>query len=153
MLDLSLPKYEYLLRKHEGKLQIFDPVRKKYVVLTPEEWVRQHMINFLCVDKEIPYSLMSLESGLTYNRLLKRSDILIFDRHAKPLLLIECKASHVKLSDKTLQQLGTYNASIHAPFIGITNGLQHYYWHIDQKRIVKHSDLPTYTEMMDLTEK
>ncbi|MFC2113787.1 type I restriction enzyme HsdR N-terminal domain-containing protein [Bacteroidota bacterium] len=128
MLDLNLPKYEYLIRKEDGKLYIYDEVRKMYVFLTPEEWVRQHVVNFLFRNKSYPKGLISLERGLNYNRMAKRADILVYDAERHPLLLIECKASTIELNEQVVFQLATYNSAIGASFVGISNGLQHFFW-------------------------
>lgn len=128
MLDLNLPKYDYLLKKDEDRVQIWDSVRNKYVLLTPEEWVRQHFVNFLIIEKKIPRSFISLEKGLQYNKRTKRSDILVFTHELKAALLVECKASHIEISDKAIFQLGTYNSTISCLFLAVTNGISHIYW-------------------------
>jgi predicted type IV restriction endonuclease len=123
--SLNFPQFEFELTERNGKLSIFDSLRKKFLILTPEEWVRQHMIQFLVQFKNYPKSLFALEKGLKYNAVQKRFDILVLDRMGKPFLLIECKASDVKLSQKTAEQIAVYNKSIGAPFIGVSNGRQH----------------------------
>ena len=122
---LNLPAYEYQLKDEMGKLSIFDPLRKKFLILTPEEWVRQHLIHYLITYKKYPKSLFTLEKGLRYNQLLKRFDILILDRAGKPFLLVECKAPEIKLSQKTAEQIGVYNQTIGSKFLAISNGKQH----------------------------
>lgn len=122
---LNLPTYDYQVKDVMGKLSIFDPLRKKYLILTPEEWVRQHLINYLVTYKKYPKSLFSLEKGLRYNQLLKRFDILILDRRGKPFLLVECKAPEIKLSQKTAEQIGVYNQTIGSKFLAISNGKHH----------------------------
>src|SRR5687768_5807472 len=104
MHKLNLPPFDYKLKKAEGKVWIFDVIRKKYLVLTPEEWVRQHFIHFITTELKYPKGLLKIEGGLTYNELHKRSDILVFDREAKPWMIIECKSPELKLSETTLQQ-------------------------------------------------
>jgi predicted type IV restriction endonuclease len=120
---LAFPPYEHRLREAEGKLWIFDNIRKKFLVLTPEEWVRQHIVNYLIHNLGYPKSLIKIEGGLSYNQLAKRSDIVVFDRDAKPWLLIECKAPSVKLSESVIQQVILYNATIGAKHIAVSNGL------------------------------
>src|SRR5690606_22089516 len=100
MQELSLPSFECKIRDLEGKTAIFDVIRKKYLILTPEEWVRQHVVHLLITHMGYSASLMKLEGALTYESLDKRSDILVFDREAKPYLLIECKAPDVKLTQR-----------------------------------------------------
>lgn len=131
MVQLNLPAYDYKLqRREDNKFYIFCQVRKKYLLLTPEEWVRQHFINFL-FEQGYPKGLTSAESGLKYNKRQKRTDIVVYDRQGKPFLLVECKAPEVKLSDSTFSQAATYNMVLKAPYIAVSNGLQHYFCHID----------------------
>jgi hypothetical protein len=128
MLKLNLPEYDYLIKNKNDKLLIFDLVRKKYVALTPEEWVRQHFLNYLLNYLDVPKNLVSVEGGLKYNRLSKRSDILVFSLSGNPLLLVECKAPTQVIDNTVIFQLGTYNSKIQAPFLASTNGLMHLYW-------------------------
>ncbi|MEH0157952.1 type I restriction enzyme HsdR N-terminal domain-containing protein [Limibacter armeniacum] len=127
---LNLPSYDCKLQKRDNKLYIFDQIRKKYLQLTPEEWVRQHFIHFLS-QQGFPKSLMSIEAGLKLNKLQKRTDIVIYDRQGKPFMLVECKAPEIKLSDATFNQAASYNMVLKAPYLSITNGMQHYFCHID----------------------
>ncbi len=132
-IELNFPKFEFRLEETEGKLSIYDSLRKKNLMLTPEEWVRQHMIAFLIQYHNYPKSLISLEKGLKYNQLQKRSDILVLDRDGKAFLLIECKAPEIQLSQKTVEQVSVYNKSIAAPFVGISNGIHHLFLSFDPK--------------------
>jgi predicted type IV restriction endonuclease len=124
--QLNLPKYDPTLKKEEGKVWIFDVIRKKYIVLTPEEWVRQHFINYLIVELKYPKSLFRVEGSLTYNKLQKRSDILIFDRSGKAWMLIECKSPTIKLNQKAFNQVAVYNMTIGAKYLAVTNGMAHF---------------------------
>ena len=126
MQKLNLPEFKPTLKKEEGKIWIFDMIRKKYFVLTPEEWVRQHFIHYLIAELKYPKSLFRIESSLTYNKLQKRSDILVFNRDAKPWMLIECKSPDIKLSQKAFNQVAVYNMTVNAKFVAVTNGLVHY---------------------------
>ena len=126
MQKLNLPEFKPTLKKEEGKIWIFDMIRKKYLVLTPEEWVRQHFIHYLIAELKYPKSLFRIESSLTYNKLQKRSDILVFNREAKPWMLIECKSPDIKLSQKAFNQVAVYNMTVNAKFVAVTNGLVHY---------------------------
>jgi hypothetical protein len=126
VFKLNLPAFETSLRKQEGKVYIFDNIRKKYVVLTPEEWVRQHFINFLIHHLHYPRSLFKVESSLTYNRLQKRSDILVRDRSGNPWMLVECKSPEIKLTQAAINQVSVYNKTIGARYVAITNGLVQY---------------------------
>lgn len=143
---LNFPEFNFKIVEDEGKLSIFDALRKKFLVLTPEEWVRQHMIWFLIQYRDCPKSLFSLEKGVQYNNLQKRFDILIRDRLGKPYLLIECKAPSVMLSQKTMEQVCIYNKSLNAVFLGITNGLKHMFLAFDEKtgNYVQIADLPKF---------
>ncbi|MBD8490373.1 type I restriction enzyme HsdR N-terminal domain-containing protein [Echinicola sp. CAU 1574] len=122
---LNLPTTDFKITTENGKLSIFDALRKKFLVLTPEEWVRQHLIYYLVEYKKYPKSLFALERGLRYNRLSKRFDILVLDREGSPFLLVECKAPEVKLDQKVVEQVCVYNKTINARFMAISNGVQH----------------------------
>lgn len=106
--------------------QIFDPVRNKWVKLTPEEWVRQNLIRFLNEEKKFPLSRMAVEKELTVNNLKKRSDLVIHDKTGNRFLLAECKAPEIKLSSATFEQAARYNLTLKVPYLLITNGLKHY---------------------------
>ncbi len=126
MYLLNLPSIKPTLKKENGKVLIFDGIRKKYIVLTPEEWVRQHFINYLVTELKYPKSLFRIEGSLTYNRLQKRSDILVFDRNSKPWMLIECKSPIIKLSQKVFNQVAVYNMTLGAKYLAVTNGMAHF---------------------------
>ena len=126
MVNLNLPTFDYKLKKVEGKVWIFDIIRKKYIMLTPEEWVRQHFIHYIINTFNYPKTLIKVEGGLSYNQLAKRSDILVFDREGKPWMVIECKSPELRLSTTTLQQASVYNATLRAKYLTVTNGLLYY---------------------------
>ncbi len=126
MYKLNLPEPALSLKKEEGKVYIFDIIRKKYVVLTPEEWVRQHFIHFLINDLKYPRSLFRIEGALSYNRMQKRSDILVRNREGKPWMLVECKSPTIKLTQKAFNQIAVYNMTIGATYLAVTNGMVHY---------------------------
>ncbi len=126
MYHLNLPAYNPSMKKEGGKVLIFDGIRKKYMVLTPEEWVRQHFINYLVTELRYPKSLFRIEGSLTYNRLQKRSDILVFDRSGKPWMLIECKSPTIKLNQKAFNQVAVYNMTLGAKYLAVTNGMAHF---------------------------
>lgn len=152
MLKLNLPAYDYLVKKENNAIFIFDLVRKKYILLTPEEWVRQHFLNYLTANLSVPFSMISIETSLKYNKLSKRADIMVYSTAGTPLLLVECKAPTVKLSRDTLLQLSVYNKDLKVPLLAITNGLEHYYWKKNQvKGTYETFNLPSdYTEMQCL---
>ena len=131
MMSLNLPPYDYKLKKADGKLFIFDVIRKKYTYLSPEEWVRQHFVNYLINEMKYPRSLITVEEGLSYNQRLKRTDIVIFSRKGTPWMIIECKAPSVSLSEHTLFQASVYNVTLRAEYITITNGISHLFAQVD----------------------
>ena len=133
MVQVDFPPFEYKLKQEGDKTYLFDLIRKKYVALTPEEWVRQHLVNYLVRIKNYPKSLIKLESGLVYNNLAKRSDVLVFDRQGAVFLTVECKASHIKLNQSTIDQVAVYNMKYKSKFIAITNGLMHFVFEMDYK--------------------
>lgn len=123
--ELNLPAIAPQLSKEGEKVFIFDVLRKKNILLTPEEWVRQHWIHFLIASQGFPKGLVSAERGLVYNGLQKRTDLLVFDRQGSPYFLIECKAPEVEINQKVLSQAITYNQTLKCPFIGLSNGRKH----------------------------
>lgn len=126
MTSLNLPAFDVKVKKSEGKVFIFDSVRKKYVSLTPEEWVRQHVVNYLVNHRYYPKSLFRIEGSLNYNALQKRSDILIYDRAGKPWMLIECKSFSIKLTQRAFNQAAIYNMTVGAKYVAVSNGMVHY---------------------------
>jgi virulence-associated protein VagC len=125
MKGLNLPDHGVEIRQRaEGDL-VFDPVRRRWVVLTPEEWVRQHVLNHLIRDLCCPLSLIAVEHSLVLNRMARRADILVHGPGAKPLLLVECKAPGVKLDTTVFEQAARYNTVFKVPFLLVTNGLAH----------------------------
>ena len=126
MFKLNLPEFKVATRKEDGKVWIFDMIRKKYIVLTPEEWVRQHFIHYLINHLKYPKSLFRIEGSLTYNKLQKRSDIVIHDREGKAWMLVECKAPNIKLTQKAFNQVAVYNMTIGARYVAVTNGMVQY---------------------------
>lgn len=120
---LNLPPYEHKLKKINDKLCIWDIIRKKYIVLTPEEWVRQHFVHHLINEHDYPKSLIKLESSLSYNKLLKRTDIQVFDRDGSLFMIVECKAPYIKLSEAVFFQATQYNKVLKAQYLTIANGM------------------------------
>jgi len=131
MMKLNLPDYPIKTKKEKDLVWIFDQCRRKFVVLTPEEWVRQHFLNYLIYDLNYPKALIKVESGLKVNKMDKRTDIMVYNRQAKPFLLVECKSAEVALSGKVFDQLSVYNKAIRAQYLVITNGIKHYCCGID----------------------
>ena len=125
-IALNFPSFDVRTREEGERTLIFDGIRKKYVALTPEEWVRQHLIHYLIWEKNYPASLISVETPLKYARMGKRSDVLVSDRNGQPLILAECKAPEVAITQRVFEQIAVYNLAIQAPCLMVTNGLQHY---------------------------
>ena len=130
-IPLNLPPYPIRIKEEENGTYIFDVIRKKFLFLTPEEWVRQHLVHFLIEEKKYPRTLIQLEGGLKLNNLQKRSDILIFNNIGKKIVLIECKAPSVKISQETFDQIARYNFIHQVKWLFVSNGLQHYCCEID----------------------
>lgn len=126
MNRLNLPSFDYKLKKEGGKHYILDLIRRKYVALTPEEWVRQHFLHHLINDLSYPKSLFRVESGLKFNNLQKRTDILIHNREGKAWMLVECKSPDIKLTQKAFNQIAVYNMTIGAKYLAVTNGMVHF---------------------------
>ena len=133
MTNLNLPKYSFRIKNKENKLYIFDKIRKKDLVLTEEEWVRQNFVSYLHEDKKYPLSLMALEKKCLVNNLVKRTDILVFDKTGETLIIVECKAPHIQINQDTFDQIARYNMELNATYLIVTNGLQHYYCQMNHK--------------------
>jgi hypothetical protein len=129
--QLNLPPCSFRMKEEGAAVYIFDEIRKKFLLLTPEEWVRQHFIKYLVTYKKYPRSLIRLEGGVKVNSLQKRSDILLYNSLGEKIMLIECKAPNVKLVQGTFDQVARYNLVHKAPLLVITNGLSHHYCRID----------------------
>ncbi|MCF8224511.1 MAG: type I restriction enzyme HsdR N-terminal domain-containing protein [Bacteroidales bacterium] len=126
MQKLNLPDYDFRIKEESGKQMIFDPFRKKYLLLTPEENVRQHFARYLIEEKDFPSTLMTTEYGLELNRMHKRCDIIVFNRSLKPAALVECKAPGIKITNDVFDQVARYNLVFHVKYLFVTNGMQHY---------------------------
>ena len=126
MLQLNLPKYNFRIKKQDEKLLIFDSQRKRYVALSPEEWVRQHFIRFLIEEKEYPAAYLAVEKQLNMNGMKKRCDAILYDNNAKPIMIIELKAPNVPISQATFDQVAVYNAKLKVNLLMISNGIEHY---------------------------
>ena len=146
MEKLNLPSYPFRIKNNEKHYLIFDEVRKKYIVLTPEEWVRQHYIHFLLKEKNYPISLIAVEKQFTINNLKKRTDILVFSPEGTPDIIVECKAPHIKITQDTFDQIARYNLKLNANYLIVTNGLEHYYCKLDpdNETYVFLKEIPSY---------
>ena len=150
MVKLNLPNYSFKIKNRENKLYIFDIIRKKNVVLTPEEWVRQHFIHYLIDEKKYPISLMAIEKQLKINQLVKRTDILIFNNLGLPSIIVECKAPSVSISQDTFDQIARYNLKLKADFLIVTNGLEHFYCNMDHEKMQYNflNSIPAYSKIL-----
>lgn len=144
MHALNFPRYSFRFKNSENKIAVFDVLRKKFVILTPEEWVRQHVVNFLLTEKKMPQSLLNVEKQLKVNKLLKRYDLLVYNPDGSIHLVVECKAASVPITQETFDQIARYNLSLKAKYLMVTNGLQHYYCQMDYEQEKYHflPDLP-----------
>ena len=150
MHKLNLPTYKFRIIKKEEKHYVFDEIRKKNIFLTPEEWVRQHFVQYLIIEKKYPKSLFAIEKEIKVNsRSLgtkKRFDILIFNNIGEPNIIVECKSPKIKITQATFDQIARYNLQLHAKYLIVTNGLEHYYCKMDfeNKKYVFLEDIPDY---------
>ncbi len=126
MYKLNLPAFSFSIKEEGGKKKIFDKIRKKYIALTPEEWVRQHFIMYLTDHLGYPSSLMAIEAKVNINGLSQRADIVVYNTQRKPILVVECKAPGVKISQAVFDQVVRYNSQLQTQCVVVTNGLQHY---------------------------
>jgi Type I restriction enzyme R protein N terminus (HSDR_N) len=142
MLLINYPEPEFRIRKTEEKEQLFDPLRKKWLNLTPEEWVRQNFIQYLVRVKKFPTALIALEKELRLGELKKRFDILVYDKDHRPWMMIECKGMDIALSEDTLQQVLRYNITIPVPYLVITNGKDCFGWKKKDNSLVLLKEIP-----------
>lgn len=143
MIKLNFPDFEFKLKKIDNKTFIFDFLRKKYFLLTPEEWVRQHVLNFL-VLKKIPVTHIAVEKKIIFNNLNKRFDVVIYNNIGNVIMLIECKSPSVELTQNVFDQISIYNMKLNSKYCMVTNGLDHLYFKIDQlsKKFIFVKDFP-----------
>ncbi|MGY5850289.1 type I restriction enzyme HsdR N-terminal domain-containing protein [Salegentibacter sp. F14] len=134
MLDLNFPQYRFRFKNNQNKIAVFDELRKKFVVLTPEEWVRQHCIRFLIENKNYPKSLINAEKQLKLGKLVKRYDLIVYNSDGSIFLIVECKAPGVKITQDTFDQIARYNLSLQAEYLMLSNGLEHYYCQMDYEQ-------------------
>ena len=131
MQNLNFPSYNFRFKNSENKVSIFDDIRKKFIILTPEEWVRQHTIQFLLQVKNYPKSYINVEKLIKVNNINKRYDAVVFHPNGELFLLIECKAPDVKITQQTFDQIARYNLKLKAQYLMVTNGLNHYFCEMD----------------------
>lgn len=126
MQSLNLPVFPFRIRQEGEKKVIFDAFRKRFVALTPEEWVRQHFLTWLHLHKGYPMGLIAVEVSLKYNNMQKRADAMIYGINGQPLMIVECKAPEVQITQEVFDQIARYNFSFGVKFLAVTNGLKHY---------------------------
>jgi hypothetical protein len=131
MQQLNFPSYNFRFKNSENKVAIFDAIRKKFIILTPEEWVRQHVVHYLLEEKKYPKSHINVEKLLKVNDLKKRYDIVVFNPDGSIFILVECKAPEIKISQHTFDQIARYNLTLKAQFLMVTNGHNHYFCQMD----------------------
>ncbi len=143
---LNFPAYEFRIKEEGGGLKIFDLARKKYVALTPEEWVRQHLMHYLNKDKGYPIGLMKLEKEFKYNTLSKRADIIVCDRSGAPLLMAECKSADVEITQGVFDQAVRYNLVMDVQLMVLSNGMNHFCFQLDREKKTYDalSEIPTW---------
>ncbi len=146
MKQLNFPKYKFRFKNSENNVSIFDDIRKKFVVLTPEEWVRQHCVKYLINEKKYPKSLINVEKELLINHKKKRYDIVIYKPNGAIQVLIECKAPNINITQNTFDQIARYNLTLDADLLMITNGINHYYCKMDyiNEHYIFLKEIPTY---------
>lgn len=150
MTRLNLPPFEIKLRGTKAQPQIFDILRKKYIALTPEEWVRQHFVHFLVEHKGYPAALMANEIQLKVGEKTLRADSVLYSRDLKPRMIIEYKAPHIPITQKVFDQISIYNMLLHVDYLVVSNGLQHYICKMDynDKKYLFLEDIPNYKELL-----
>ncbi|MFC5683536.1 type I restriction enzyme HsdR N-terminal domain-containing protein [Flavobacterium sp. MAHUQ-51] len=131
MQKLNFPTYNFRFKNSENKMAIFDEIRKKFIILTPEEWVRQHVVRFLLEEKQCPKSLINVEKVLLVNGLRKRYDVVVFNPDGSIQILVECKAPEVKITQMTFDQIARYNMTMKSTYLMVSNGLNHYFCQMD----------------------
>jgi type I site-specific restriction-modification system R (restriction) subunit len=152
---LNLPTYLFRLKEDRGKKYIFDEIRRRFVLLTPEEWVRQHIVNYLIQVKNYPRSLISIEKGFSQNRNRQRYDLLIYNNLGNPLMIVECKAPGIEINQQVFDQAGRYNNRHKAAYMLITNGMKHYCCMINilNRQYAFLQDIPDYKELTPTDQK
>ena len=150
MTRFNLPPFEIKLRGTKAQPQIFDILRKKYIALTPEEWVRQHFVHFLVEHKGYPAALMANEIQLKVGEKTLRADSVLYSRDLKPRMIIEYKAPHIPITQKVFDQISIYNMLLHVDYLVVSNGLQHYICKMDynDKKYLFLEDIPDYEELL-----
>lgn len=146
MQKLNFPSYSFRFKNNQNKVAVFDDLRKKFIILTPEEWVRQHTVKFLEKEKNYPLSLINVEKQLKIAGLTKRYDVVVFEPEGNIHIIVECKAPKIKITQNTFDQIARYNLSLKANYLMVTNGLEHYFCQMDYEKqtYIFLTELPEY---------
>ena len=149
-MPLNLPDYPLKVKKNGLRLSVFDRLRKRYVALTPEEWVRQHFVEYLIEEKQFPAALMANEVSLTQNGIKRRCDTLVADREGQPLVIVEYKAPEIEITQQVFDQIVRYNMVLRARYLMVSNGMSHYCCQIDYENNTYSflNDIPEYAELL-----
>ena len=140
--SLALPAFDCKRTEIDGKPHVYCLLRRRYLILTPEEWVRQHVIHLLLTRYAYPAALMRIEGGLRVHRLAKRTDLVVYDRDGAPFLLLECKAPAVPLTRAVVEQALRYNLTLKAPYLAVSNGMDFFCGKVSETRVERMGDLP-----------
>ena len=149
MKQLQFPSYSFRFKNSKNKEANFDEIRKKFIIITPEEWVRQHVVQFLLQDKKYPKSHINVEKLLKINDLNKRYDVVVYNPDGSIFILVECKAPEIKISQHTFDQIARYNMTLNAKYLMVTNGLNHYFCKMDYEK-EKYDFLPELPDYQSL---
>lgn len=146
MQKLNFPNYTLRFKNSENKIAAFDQVRKKFIILTPEEWVRLHTVQYLITEKSYPISHINVEKQLKLGSVIKRYDIVVFNSRGEIHLIVECKAPGVKITQATFDQIARYNMALQSKYLMVTNGLEHFFCQMDyaEEKYNFLPDLPNY---------
>ena len=151
MKELNLPAYSFSIKSEEGdKRLIFDEIRKKWLILTPEEWVRQHFVKYLVNELKFPPGLIGIEVTFKFNNLTRRADILVYNRSGNPILIVECKAPEVKIDNRVFDQIVEYNFRFRLNYLVVTNGLKHFACTLGGEEVPEYEfldSIPLYDEL------
>jgi hypothetical protein len=149
MHSLNLPSYNAIMTEKGGKRYIYDSLRRKNVMLTPEEWVRQHFVNYLITSKSYPPERIANEVAIYVNGIYKRCDTVVYNNYMEPLLIVEYKAPEIAITEDIFAQISRYNSALKVPYLIVSNGLSHYCCHMDYANMESsfQKDIPAYTEI------
>lgn len=147
---LNFPSIQFRFKhNNKGTLQVFDVIRKKFVDLTPEEWVRQHLVHFLINEKQVSPSIIAIEKQFLLNNTKRRFDVLVYTSDLKPLIIVECKAPEVEINQSTVNQALRYNLELKVPFVFLSNGLQHIFMDLRGENPIILKNIPSFLDLLN----